>query len=89
MAFKRTRSTAEVQKEKKHKTQAERLHSSKDPRYNLRPLANVTEDILHIYSGHNGSSRSEAANQLYSFRPVGMIQKLVRHLIEVKVGVKL
>jgi hypothetical protein len=90
MMFKRTRSTADARKKKKHGTQAERLHSSKDPRYNLRPLANATEDILHIYSGHNnGSSSSEAANQLCSLCLAGMIQKPGRHLTEVTAGVKL
>jgi hypothetical protein len=78
------------ERKKKHETQAEGLHSSKDPRYNLRPLAIAVEDILHIYSGHNGgSSNNEAANQLRSLRLAGKIQKSERHLTEVLAGTKL
>ena len=48
------------------------------------------EDILHVYSGHDGgSSSSEAANQLRSLRLAGMIWKPRRHLMEVLAGAKL
>jgi hypothetical protein len=51
------------ERKRKHETQAKGFHSSKNPRYNLRPLATTMEDILHIYSCHDGgSSSSEAAN---------------------------
>jgi hypothetical protein len=77
-------------KEKKHETQAKGFHSSKDRRYNLRPLATAMEDILHVYSGHDGNNSSnEAANQLRSLCLAGMIQKPRRHLMEVTAGAKL
>jgi hypothetical protein len=48
------------------------------------------EDILHIYSNHDGSSSSsKAANQLRSLRLASMIRKPGRHLTEVLVGAKL
>jgi hypothetical protein len=61
MAFKHTKSMADTRKKKEHETQAEGFHSSKDSRYNLRPLATTAKDILHVYSSHDGSS-SEATN---------------------------
>jgi hypothetical protein len=78
------------ERKRKHKTQAEGFHSSKNPRYNLRPLATTTEDILHIYSCHDGgSSSSEAANQLRSLCLADMIRKPGHHLTEVLAGAKL
>jgi hypothetical protein len=64
-----------AQNRKKYETQAKGLHSSKDPRYNLRPLATAAEDILHVYSGHDSgsSSSSEAADQLCLLRLASMI----------------
>jgi hypothetical protein len=63
MVFKCTRSAASARRKKKHRIQAEELHSSKDPRYNLMPLATTMEDILHVYSCHDGGGySSEAAN---------------------------
>jgi hypothetical protein len=88
-AFKRVRSTADARKRKKHRTQAEGLHSSKDPRYNLRPLATTVEDILHVYSSHDsGSSSSKATDQLRSLLLAGVIRNPGRHLTEVPVGAK-
>jgi hypothetical protein len=88
--FKRTRSIADAPKRKKHGTQAEGLHSSKDPRYNLKPIATAMEDILHVYCGHDGgSSSSEAADQLCSLCLAGVIQKPRCHLMEVPAGAKL
>jgi ABC-type dipeptide/oligopeptide/nickel transport system ATPase component len=37
----------------------------KDPRYNLRPLATITKEVLHVHGGHNGSrDGSEVTDQL-------------------------
>jgi hypothetical protein len=85
MAFKCTKSTTDARKKKEYETQAEGLHSLKDSTYNLRPLATTAEDILHVYSSHDGgSSSSEATNQL-----TGMIWKPRRHLTEVPGDAKL
>ena len=42
-------------KEKKHEIQTKEFYSLKDPKYNLRSLAIVPEDVLHVYGGHDGS----------------------------------
>jgi hypothetical protein len=43
-------SSTSTQKKKKHEIQTKEFYSLKEPRYNLRLLATVMEDVLHVYS---------------------------------------
>ena len=53
-------------------------------------LATATEDVLHVYGGHDGGpSSSKAANQLHPLCLPSMIGEPERHLMEVLVGAKL
>ena len=71
-------------------TQTKESYSSKDPRYNLRPLATTIEDVLHIYGSHDGGrGGSEADNQLHPLCLPGKVWEARRHLMEVLVGVEL
>jgi hypothetical protein len=84
------RLSASTQKQKKHGIQTKKIPLFKDPRYNLRSLATVAEDVLHVYGGHEGGrGGGKAANQLHLLCLPGMIEELGRHLMEVLAGIEL
>jgi hypothetical protein len=55
-----------VHNRKEAKRQIKKTSLLESPRYNLRPLATTTKDVLHIHGGHNdgGGGGSEVTNQL-------------------------
>jgi hypothetical protein len=80
-------SSTSTQKKKKHKIQTKEFYSLKEPRYNLRLLASVMEDVLHVYSAHDGGcDGGKATDQL---RPTSMDREPRCHLMEVLASAEL
>jgi hypothetical protein len=77
-------------KKMKLKHSEQKIYSPKNPRYNLRPLATTTKDVLHIHDGHDGScSGGKVVDQLPPLLLLGVVQKLRLHLTEVLAGTQL